>query len=317
MTITKQALVFLVCTLLSPATWVQAHNNPVQRFFGQWLWLIEHNPQRGSAFRYLIRPGFVRTHDTMSFIVTPVPGTPMNIGDNINWIRERAWRREPETTMVIGQHARQFRYQVSEPGYVRRKMTLPSAPDLWAVAQCLLSTRVDPFLPSGMDNVHSLPLMMNGLLSPAYRRGLLAQAQPYGELSREVTAGRQLYAHSNYEPEFYSPIHFLFSRHGYEEDDHSQTVYHSQNRTFIQLGGCPHVASCSLFFWGGHILASTLDPTGNVVILASHYLLVRLKWISGACKPGENCMDPSNWDRGNMDRQSNFFPVRTGRWQGI
>ena len=231
----KVLSIFLILSLFCPTVWSQPGSNSLQRLLGRWLWLIRYHPEQGYALRYLIRTESSRIPNTVSLVATSFPGGTMKTGADINRISRLNWRTQPETSILVGSNGVQTDYIINENGYSSQHMTLASVPDLSEVADCLANTLI-PHLPLYMNNVHSLPLMLSGLLNPAYRRGLLSAEQLGDLFFFQVVAGNNLIAHSVYEPDFNHPNHFIYSTLGDRQSDIGQAVFHSRNLTFIQLG---------------------------------------------------------------------------------
>ena len=286
---------------------VQAGRYSLTQALNGWFWLARSGPQhRTPQLQYLMRFIAVRRSGELLLSAISAP-RPIPPGNSLQHIRHYPWRIQPETSIMMNFQNERVGYQVHEFGYEPQQIDVSGQPDLTEIADCLFDELL-PHIPLWIENVHSYPAVLSGILYPSIRRGMASRAESDDIFTPELIAGRRLDAAGIYTPSFDKPGHYLFARGNYQED--GQIKYQNAGgESFLRLGATPHSGACSVFHWGQEMLVMTLDSVGNIVMLSTHRLLMALGWFSGQCRPDDDCAKPEEWDPGRTDFQRNNLPV--------
>lgn len=303
-----QALPVLIIFTVVYSGSVQSGRHSLVQSLSGWLWLARSGPgQRIPQLQYLMRMtnGLQSTGGPQfSAIAAPRPISP---GNSLRQICRQPWRVQPEATIVTDYQDGVARYQVHEPGYEPQQIEALGLPDLEEITDCLFDEQL-PHVPLWVENVHSFPGVLSGLLYPPVRRGMTSMVESASIFTPDLILGRRLDSAFIYTPSFNKPNHYLFALGS--RQDSIQTQYQgAAGQTLVQIGATPHPGACSVFHWGQEILVMTLDSVGNIVMLSTHRLLMALGWFSGECRPHDDCARPEEWDPDRKGYQSNSLPT--------
>ena len=282
-----------------------AGSPPLPRVLNSWFWLGRSVPgQNIPSLGFLMH---ITGHTPSGSLRLSAISAPVSIppGSSLPQIQRQPWRLQPETIITMIHQSTGVNYHVQETGFDPQQLGVLGIPDLEMLMSCLFGQT--PYVPSFMNNVHSLSAILSGLLTPSIRQRATSLTQSSDIFTPDLVIGRRL------EPAFFhrSPRridHFLFTTEEYYSGRQAEYT-NPLGQHFLTIGATPHTGSCSVFHWGQEVLVMTLDAAGRVIMLASHRLLLALRWFSGQCKPQDACARPEEWDPDNYGRQVNSLPI--------
>ncbi|MCW7556268.1 hypothetical protein NX722_27290 [Endozoicomonas gorgoniicola] len=309
-------IIFLALSLLPSPVLSQSEIASLQRLLNGWIWLARiPSQQTGIQLESLIRTSVLATgSNTLMVRAIDFPGGSTAVGADIRQVSRLGWRLQPESTVRVYDYERGAGYLAHEGNYPSQHMALDSQSDLIQLASCLDSTRLS-HAPLWLDGAHSFTGVLSGLLDTSFRRGLLTSLQSSSLFTSSITTSQHLGALSIYRPDQQPLNHMVYSRYGPSGDLRKlhPVTHQADNTTLMQFAATPHTGACSLFLSPMGIISTTLDSSGNTIMLISHSLAIAFQWFTGMCRPDEDCGNPATWDRDNRDRQVNSLPLPS--WQ--
>lgn len=294
-------LAFSCCTFS-----LQAGVRVMYEVFSDWYWIIRYSRQAGERLQYLVRPDATNYSRRFQLSAIRLPEGGDKAGTDLRAISRLSWRTQPETTV-------RFRYIGGDTHCTSRQRPFPeqmiyvnSAPDLTRLAAELFSTegcRVPPKL----EGVHSFPMVLSNMLNQDLVTENLSDVE-VGELfSSEGVSPRNLAAQSYYTPGIRLPNYYTYEPEATPTRIQRRT-FATSGDAFLLLGSIPHTGGLTVFHWGRDFVIMTRDENNEIIILASHWLLVGLRWFSGGCRPTEQIASPKYWDPDGRDKQINSLP---------
>ena len=311
-------IIFLAFSLLPSPVLSQSGITSLQRLLNGWIWLARIPPQQtGIQLESLIRTSVPGTdNNTLMLSAIDFPGGSTAVGPNIRQVSRLGWRLQPESTVLVYDSGQGADYVAHERNYSTQHMAIPSRSDLIQLASCLYN-RHSPHAPLWLHDTHSFTGVLSGLLDTSFRRGLLTTLQSSTLFTPSIISSQHLGALSIYRPDQQPFNHLVYSRYGILGDLRQllrSVIHRTDNTTLMQFAATPHTGACSLFLSPQGIISTTLDASGNTIMLISHALAIAFEWFSGMCRPDEDCGNPATWDRDNRDRQINSLPLPTRQY---
>lgn len=314
----KHVFIFALVFSLQPSPALpQSGGSSMQRLLSGWFWLARINPQQNRIqLQSLLRLHEPPSYDSNSlqFRAIDFPGGSTAVGADIRRVSQLAWRLQSETTVLVRGSRDSSSYLVYETNFPAQYMELSSSPDLAQLAHCLYSTQATR-APIWLRDVHSFTGVLSELLGRSFRRGLQTTLQSSSVFTPSIVIGRDLLSHSIYRPGRQSLNHMIYSRYGsseYPVQPH-HAVHRSDDATMIEFAAAPHTGACSFFMSPMGIMSTTLDAMGNTIMLVSNEMVILFRWLTGMCKPNEECGNPATWDRDNHKGQVNSLPLHIPR----
>ncbi len=287
-----------------------ASGNSLSKAFNSWFWLARSKGKANSVplLSYLLRITGVAQdgNAVISAISTPVP---IRASSSLRLISQYPWRTQPELHLMILRMNSNTVYQVHQPRVHPLEIIANGLPDVEEFMDCLF-TGDEPHAPPWLENIHSFPGILNGLLTPSFYQGHISKDRTTQIFTPQLlgSPGRQLQSKREVTPLSEAQAHFLFTQDPLPMIKEVSPAAANKNSSFLKLGVAPHPGACSIFMWDGEMLMITRDANNDIVMLASHDLLLRLNWFTGQCSPSGIFTKPEYWDPAGLKRQTNSLP---------